>query len=110
MYRAPLFSFSSHSHFEPLPLPHQLPRVLPLSTSESPRSLLLTDLPLLLTPLATAHTQVPQIMQMRNGKEVLLEEKEKTGKKQTGKKQPGKGKEEGAKDAPNGSGFGKGAI
>jgi len=49
-------------------------------------------------------------MQMRNGKEVLLEEKEKTGKKQTGKKQPGKGKEEGAKDAPNGSGFGKGAI
>jgi len=49
-------------------------------------------------------------MQMRNGKEVLLEEKEKTGKKQTGKKQPGKGKEEVAKDAPNGSGFGEGAI
>ena len=34
-------------------------------------------------------------MQLRNGKDVLLKEKEKISKKQTDKKQPGEGKEEG---------------
>ena len=49
-------------------------------------------------------------MQLRNGKIIQEEKKEKPGKKQADKKQPGKDKEEGLKEAPTGSGGGGGAT